>query len=81
MDGTIREGDVIVCRMNGTFDVYVLGTVVSGTVGELSVRGLSTAIGQDAALGRAYHDRSPDRRVWLFDGAAAGYVKTLAPRA
>ena len=29
------------CRVNGTFDVYVIGTVVSGKVGALSLRGFS----------------------------------------
>lgn len=80
MDGTIRNGDVIVCRVNGTSDFYVVGTVVSGQVGELSLRGVSTTVGQGAALGRAYDERLHDQRVWLFDGAAAAYVKTsVAP--
>lgn len=81
MDGKIREGDVIVCCVNGTSDFYVVGTVVSGHVGELSLRGVSTTVGQGAALGRAYDDRMPDRRVWLFDGGAAAYVKTSAAAA
>jgi len=81
LDGTIRGGDVIVCRVNGTSDVYVVGTVVSGKVGELSLRGVSTTVGQDAALGRAYRGRVLEERVWLFDGAASGYVKTSVPPA
>jgi hypothetical protein len=81
LDGTIRGGDVIVCRVNGTSDVYVVGTVNSGNVGELSLRGVSTTVGQGAALVRAYQDRLYDQRVWLFDGAASAYVKTSAPPA
>jgi hypothetical protein len=81
LDGTIRGGDVIVCRVNGTSDVYVVGTVVSGKVGALSLCGVSTTVGQDAALGRAYHDRLLEQRVWLFDGAASAYVKTSVPPA
>jgi hypothetical protein len=81
MDGTIRAGDVIVCRVNGTSDFYVVGTVVSGTVGELSLCGVSTTVGQDAALAGAYHDVLHDQRVWLFDGAATAYVKTSVPLA
>jgi hypothetical protein len=81
LDGTIRGGDVIVCRVNGTSDVYVVGTVVSGKVGELSLCGVSTTVGQNTALGRAYHDRLLEQRVWLFDGAASAYVKTSVPRA
>jgi hypothetical protein len=81
VDGTIRGGDVIVCRVNGTSDVYVVGTVVSGKVGELSLGGVSTTTGRGAALGRAYQDRSHDQRVWLFDGAASAYVKTSVPSA
>lgn len=79
MDGRIRAGDVIVCRVNGTSDVYVVGTVVSGSVGELSLSGVSTTVGQKAALGRAYDDRLHAQCVWLFDGAASAYVKTSVP--
>lgn len=78
-DGEVRGGDVIVCRVNGTTDLYVVGTVVSGEVGEFSLRGVSTTIGRNVALVRAYRDRLDVQRVWLFDGAASGYVKTSAP--
>jgi len=81
MDGKIRGGDVIVCRVNGTSDFYVVGTVVSGCVGELSLCGVSTTVGQDAALERAYTGRLHEQRVWLFDGAASAYVKTSPPPA
>jgi hypothetical protein len=80
MDGSIRAGDVIVCRVNGTSDHYVIGTVARGTVGELSLSGVTTTVGMSQAIERAYHDRTPAERVWLFDGAASGYVKTSAPR-
>ena len=76
MDGTIRVGDVIVCRVNGTSDFYIAGTVVSGKVGELSLSGVWTTLGRDAALDGAYQDLLHDQRVWLFDGAASAYVKT-----
>lgn len=79
MDGTVLSGDVIVCRVNGTCDFYVIGTVASGKVGELSLRRVSMVLGQDSALRRGYDERTHDQRVWLFDGAAAGYVKTSAP--
>jgi hypothetical protein len=79
MDGKIRGGDVIVCRVNGTSDFYLVGTVVSGCVGELSLCGVSTVVGQNAALERAYTGRLQEQRVWLFDGAASAYVKTSSP--
>ena len=79
MDGEIRGGDVIVCRVNGTSDFYVVGTVVSGDVGDLSLRDMSTTNGRDVALGRAYRERLDPQQVWLFDGAASGYVRTSAP--
>jgi hypothetical protein len=75
MDGSVVSGDVIVCRVNGTADVYVIGTVVSGTVGELSLPRMSTMVGRDLALRRGY-DEVRERHVLLFDGDAAGYVKT-----
>jgi hypothetical protein len=79
VDGTIDAGDVVACRVNGTADLYVVGTVDSGKVGELSLRGVTMSVGRSAALGRAYDDRLPDQQVWLFDGAACAYVKTSIP--
>jgi hypothetical protein len=81
LDGKIHAGDVVVCRVNGTSDLYVVGTVASGKVGEFSLSSVSTIAGQDTALGCAYHDRLHDQRVWLFDGAASAYVKTSVPPA
>ena len=80
MDGSLGVGDVVVCRVNGTSDLYVIGTVATGTVGELSLSGVTTIVGLVQAIERGYRDRTPEERVWLFDGAASGYVKTSAPR-
>lgn len=77
----IRADDLIVCRINGTSDFYVIATVVSGDVGALSLRALSTMRGHDSALRHAYEERMHDHRVWLFDGAAAAYVETSVPAA
>ena len=79
IDRRIHTGDLIVCRVNGTSDIYVIGTVVSGKVGALSLRDLSTVLGRDAALRQAYEERLDDHQVWLFDGAAAAYVETSVP--
>ena len=81
MDRAIRSGDVIVCRVNGTSDFYVVATVVSGIVGALALRSPSTIAGQAPALWHAYEQRTQGTRVWLFDGAAAAYVETAAPAA
>ena len=80
MDGSIRAGDVVVCRVHGTKDLYVIGTVATGTVGELSLSGVATIAGLAQAIEHGYRDRTPDERVWLLDGAASGYVNTSAPR-
>ena len=74
MDGQIRPGDVVVSRVNGTRDVYVIGTVESGTPGQLMLRDLLATSGRESAIGRAHNVRQDDRRVWLFDGSAAAYV-------
>ena len=79
MDGQILANDVIVCRVNGTSDFYVIGTVLAGAVGALSLHGVSTVVGRDPALRRGYDQRLQDQRVWLFDGAAPAYVKTSPP--
>ena len=76
MDGSVVVGDVIVCRVNGTANVYVIGTVESGTVGDFSLRGMSTMVGRAPALLRAYDEHGLGQHVWLFDGAANGFVKT-----
>ena len=80
MDGSIRPGDVVVCRVNGTSDLYVVGTVAAGTVGALSLSGVTTVVGLALAIDRGYRNRTPEERVWLLDGAAPGYVNTSAPR-
>ena len=80
MDGSINVGDVIVCRVNGTSDLYVIGRVAAGKVGEFSLAAVSTMVGMARAVAHGYRDRTPEERVWLFDGAASGYVKTTAPR-
>jgi hypothetical protein len=79
MDGPIRPGDVVVSRVNGTSEFYVVGTVVSGKAGELMLRDTLTTNGREPAIGRAYTERQEDHRVWLFDGSAKAYVKTLDP--
>ena len=80
MDGSINVGDVIVCRVNGTSDLYVVGTVDAGNLGELTLSAVTTMVGLARAIAEGYRDSTPRERVWLFDGAASGYVKTTAPR-
>ena len=80
MDGSIRTGDVVVCRVSGTSDLYVVGTVATGKVGELELSDATTIVGLAPAIERGYRHRGPDERVWLLDGAAPGCVKTSAPR-
>lgn len=80
MDGQIRPGDLVVSRVNGTRNSYVIGTVVSGTAGELMLRDASTTNGRELAIERAYAGREGDHCVWLFDGSAAAYVRTPDPR-
>ena len=78
MDGLIHSGDIVVSRINGTFDLYIVATVVSA-VDDLILRGIQPAKGRDHALKRGYDQRSDDGRVWLFDGSAAAYIKTDMP--
>ena len=80
MDGSISVGDVVVCRVNGTSSLYVIGTVASGNIGDFSLVGVTTRVGLTHAIAYGYRNLAPDECVWLFDGAASGYVKTRAPR-
>ncbi len=80
MDKSISVGDVVVCRVNGTSDLYVIGIVAAGTIGGLSLSVLTTKVGLARAIAQGYQDRTPDERVWLFDGTPSGYIETTAPR-
>ena len=80
MDESISVGDVIVCRVTGTLDLYVVGRVAAGTIGALSLSAVTTMVGLARAIAQGYHDRTPDERVWLFDGTGSDYVETTAPR-
>jgi hypothetical protein len=80
MDRSISVGDVVVCRVNGTLELYVIGTVAAGTVGELSLCAVTTMVGLARAIARGYQDRTPNERVWLFDETASGCIETTAPR-
>jgi hypothetical protein len=71
MDGSISAGAVIVCRVNGTSNLYVIGTVTAGTVGDLSLSAVTTMVGLASAIARGYRNRTPEERVWLFDGTAS----------
>jgi hypothetical protein len=79
MDGQIHAGDIVVSRVNGTHDFYVIATVVSGAAGQLMLRDALTTSGRETALGRGYAQKQDDGRVWLFDGSAAAYVRTADP--
>ena len=79
-EGLIGPGDVIVCRVNGTSDLYVIGTVAAGSVGELSLSSVTTIVGLSRSVEEGYRNRTPDQRVWLFDGTDSGYARTTAPR-
>jgi len=79
MDGPILADDVVVSRANGTRDVYVIGTVVSGTAGYLRLHGASAIDGLDSAIKQGYTRCLAEHRVWLFDGSAAGYVHATNP--
>ena len=74
MDGTIRAGDVVVSHVNGTLDFFMIATVGSA-VDDLVLHSVLTTKGQDAAIRRAYDQRTDDQNVWLFGGSAAAYVK------
>jgi hypothetical protein len=78
MDGPIRAGDVVVSRVNGTLDLFLIATVVSA-VDDLSLHAVRTTSGQDAAIRCGYDQRTDDQRVWLFAGSAAAYVKAREP--
>jgi hypothetical protein len=79
MDGAIQAGDVVVSRVNGTLDCYIIATVASA-MEDLALRGVTTTKGQDAAIRRGYEQRAEDRDVWLFAGSAAAYVKARLPK-
>jgi hypothetical protein len=74
MDGKIQAGDVVVSHVNGTFDFYIIATVLSA-VGDLTLSGISTMKGENAAIVRGYEQQKDGQAVWLFAGSAGAYVK------
>jgi len=74
-DGQILAGDVVVSHVNGTLDFYIVATVVSASQSDLTLEGVSTMKGQDAAIIHGYEQREDDQDVWLFAGSAAAYVR------
>jgi len=78
MDGQIQAGDVIVSRVNGTSDFYLIATVLSA-LEDLTLRCVAMVTGLDAAILRGYEQRKDDQQVWLFGGSAAAYVKAHPP--
>lgn len=52
MEGSIRAGDVVVCRVQGTKDLYAIGTVATVAVGDLSLSGVTTIAGLARAIER-----------------------------
>jgi hypothetical protein len=75
MDGEIQAGDVVVSRVNGTLDLYIIATVSSAPRWDLTLNNVSTMHGRDAALLRGHQQRKDDQNVWLFGGSATAYVK------
>jgi len=71
---TIRPGDVVVSRVNGTRDVYVIGTVEFRNARQLVLRDPLATSGRASAIGRAHIVRQDDRRVWLSTARRAAYV-------
>jgi len=78
MDGQIQTGDVVVSRVNGTLDFYLIATVLSAPVWDLTLHGISTMKGRDAAILRGHEQRKDAQNVWLFGGSATAYVKAPA---
>ena len=74
MDGRIQDGDVVVSHVNGTFDFYIIATVLSAA-GDLTLTAVSTMKGLDAAIVRGYEQQNDGQAVWLFPGSAGAYVK------
>ena len=78
MDGEIHAGDVVVSRVNGTADLYVIATV-SSAAADLALQGVMAIKGQEAAVIRAHEQLASTHSVWLFGGSAAAYVKARPP--
>jgi hypothetical protein len=79
MDGEIQAGDLVVSRVNGTVELYVIATVESAA-GDLTLQSVSTMKGQEAAIICAHEQRADDHDVWFFGGSAAAYVKARLPK-
>lgn len=79
MSGPIHASDVVVCRVNGTIDLYVVASVDSVEDG-LRLSGIEVSEGQSRSIQRGCDRQRNDQQVWLFDGSATGYVEATRVR-
>lgn len=73
MSKRIQPRDMVVSRVNGTRDHYVVGRVETSSTTDdgLTLIDIQPMSGREAAIERAYARLDTERKVWLFDGLDA----------
>jgi len=64
----IALGDIVVSRLRGPIEAYVICEIYADSVGDWRFRYLSDARSQDTAVRKGYSLRAGQHQVWLFAG-------------
>ena len=64
----IALGDIVVSRLRGPIEAYVICEIYADSVGDWRFRYLSDARSQDTAVRKGYSLRTGQHQVWLFAG-------------
>jgi hypothetical protein len=76
----IEACDVVVSRLRGPIEAYVIGEIYADSVGDRQFRYLANATSQDAAIRKGNSLRTGQHQVWLFAGPDDGvYSKAPEP--
>ena len=76
----LTPGDIVVSRIRGPFEAYVIGKVYADSAGDRRFRYLDNAESRENAIRKAYSHRTGEHQVWLFAGPDDDvYSKALEP--
>jgi hypothetical protein len=64
----ITPGDIVVSRIRGPFEAYVIGRIYAAMAGDRQFRYLDNAGSRESAIRKAYSHRTGEHQVWLFAG-------------
>ena len=64
----LTPGDIVVSRIRGPFEAYVIGRIYADSAGDRRCWYLDHADSRENAIRKAYSHRTGEHQVWLFVG-------------